>query len=93
MNTFLRTPESLYNYIKNNQNMADLKAQIAENEKDLTLLEQSIDRYEKANFAGVVEVLSRSYNKLMQKTLLLKLKLNEVEKQNLLFELQSLTSN
>lgn len=93
MNTFLRTPESLYNYIKNNQNMADLKAQIADNEKDLDLLDQSIKRYEEANFAGVVEVLSRSYNKLMQKTLLLKLKLNEVEKQNLLFELQSLTSN
>lgn len=92
MDTFLRTPDSLYTFIKNNQNMADLEATIEENEKDLDLLEQSIDRYEKANFTGVVEMLSKSYNKLMQETLLLKLKLNELEKQNLLFELQSLNS-
>lgn len=93
METFLHTPNNLYTYIKNNQNMADLQAQIEENEKDLDLLEESIERYEKANFTGVVEVLSKSYNKLMQKTILLKLELNKLEKQNLLFELQTLTSN
>lgn len=93
METFLHTPNSLHTYIKNNQIMADLQAQIAENEKDLDLLEDSIERYEEANFTGVAELLAKSYNKLMKKIILLKLDLNKLEKQNLLFELQTLTSN
>ena len=91
MNTLLQTPSNLYTYIKNNQIITDLKAQIAENEKSLELLDRSIKRYEENNFTGVVEVFSGTYNKLNQKTILLKIKLNELEKQNLLFELAALS--
>ena len=88
MKTHLHTPSNLYTYIEKTQNMANLRAQIENKEKELELTEEAIEQFEQNGFKEVVELLTAAYNKLHKEILLLKIDANRLERQLLLFELE-----
>ncbi len=88
MKTHLHTPSNLYTYIEKIQNMANLRAQIENKEKELELTEKAIEQFEQNGFKEVVELLTAAYNKLHKEILLLKIDANRLERQLLLFELE-----
>jgi hypothetical protein len=88
MKTHLHTPSNLYTYIGKTQNMANLRAQIENKEKELKLTEEAIEQFELNGFKEGVERLTAAYNKLHQEILLLKIDANRLERQLLLFELE-----
>ena len=88
MKTHLHTPSNLYTYIEKAQNMANLRAQIENKEKELELTEKAIEQFEQNGFKEVVELLTAAYNKLHKEILLLKIDANRLERQLLLFELE-----
>ena len=93
MTASIHTPNNLYNYIKKTQNITVLKTKIKEKEEELSRVEEFINNQESLGFKAIADVFSKSYNKLMEEIILLKLELNQFEKQTLLFELIALREN
>jgi hypothetical protein len=82
--------DNLYNFILNSQKISKLEAQIENKEEDLESLSTLISFYDDLNYTSLAEAAVNKYNKLSEEIILLKLELNNLEKQTLLFELDAL---
>jgi hypothetical protein len=79
--------------IKNNQNMAKLRARIEAMEKKLLHLEDRIKNYDRLGLKQMAELDAREFNRVNLELTLLKLKLNQLEKEELLFDLEVMLSD
>jgi hypothetical protein len=82
--------DNLYNFIVNADSRAKLEAQIEQYEEDLKYLSDLAEMFNNLGYNEIAEDVIRRYNSRSEKILLLKLKVNELDKQMLLFELEAL---
>lgn len=90
VNTQSNTLSSFYTFITNLAIMGQLEAQIEEKEERLDYISNLISIYESVGTCAFADDAAIKYNKLRKEVLELKLKLNDLDRQTLLFELNSL---
>jgi hypothetical protein len=90
LNSQMSLADSLYNFIANADYKAELEAQIEQYEEDLKYLSDLTEMFDKLGYNEMAEDAIRRYNSRNENILLLKLKVNELDKQMLLFELEAL---
>jgi hypothetical protein len=73
--------------------MGKIEAQIKAKEETLDAIENAMDVYESIGVSFLLENFAVRYNKLREEVLQLKLERNNLEKQALLFELNSLKAD
>ena len=81
---------NFYTFVDNLAKMGRLNAQIKAKEETLDAIETAISVYDSIGTPAFTEIAVVRYNKLREEVLNLKLKRNELERQTLLFELNSL---
>jgi hypothetical protein len=81
---------SFYSFIEHLAKMGKIEAQIKAKEETLDALENAMDVYGSIGVSFLLEHSAVRYNKLREEVLQLKLERNRLEKQALLFELNSL---
>lgn len=81
---------NFYTFIDNLAKMGKLNAQIKAKEETLDAIETAISVYDSIGTTAFTEIAVVRYNKLREEVLNLRLKRNELERQTLLFELNSL---
>lgn len=81
---------NFYTFIDNLAKMGKLNAQIEAKEETLDAIEAAISVYDSIGTTALTEIAVVRYNKLREEVLNLRLKRNELERQTLLFELNSL---
>lgn len=90
VNTQSNTLSSFYTFITNLATMGQLEAQIEEKEERLDYISNLISIYESVGTRAFADDAAIKYNRLRKEVLELKLKLNDLDRQTLLFELNSL---
>ena len=81
---------SFYSFIEHLAKMGKIEAQIKAKEETLDAIEHAMDIYESIGVSFLLEAGAVRYNKLREEVLQLRLERNRLEKQALLFELNSL---
>jgi hypothetical protein len=81
---------SFYNFITNAQSMGKLEALIQEKEQELDYIEKLTTLYEEVGCKALLESAAIKYNKLREESLRLQLKKNKLERELILFELETL---
>lgn len=81
---------NFYTFVDNLAKMGKLNAQIKAKEETLDAIETAISVYDSIGTTAFTEIAAARYNKLREEVLNLRLKRNELERQTLLFELNSL---
>ena len=81
---------NFYIFVDNLAKIGKLNAQIEAKEETLDAIETAISVYDSLGTTVFTEAAAASYNKLREEVLNLRLKRNELERQTLLFELNSL---
>ena len=81
---------NFYTLVDNLAKMGKLNTQIKAKEETLDAIETAISVYDSIGTTVFTEVAAARYNKLREEVLNLRLKRNELERQTLLFELNSL---
>lgn len=81
---------SFYSFIEHLAKMDKIEAQIKAKEETLDAIETAIAVYDSIGTTVFTEIAAARYNKLREEVLTLRLKRNELERQTLLFELNSL---
>lgn len=79
----------LYTFIEKNQNIAKLKAKIAKLEADLEAINTKTETVERLGLRDTVNYLAVQSNKINLERIVLSLKLNKLEREVLLFELDT----
>lgn len=90
LNSQMSLADNLYNFIVNADSRAKLEAQIEQYEEDLKYLSDLAEMFDNLGYNEMAEDARCRYNSRSEKILLLKLKVNELDKQMLLFELEAL---
>lgn len=83
----------LYTFIEKNQNIAKLKAKIAKLEADLETINTKTETVERLGLQDTVNYLAVQSNKINLERIVLSLKLNKLEREVLLFELDAALSD
>ena len=83
--------DKLYTFIKNVAYKDELQAKLNKIEADIESLDKHIEHFEKLGFEPFVDFLAEDRNKLNLERIQLNLKLLEVEKELLVFELLAAT--
>lgn len=83
----------LYTFIEKNQNIAKLKAKIAKLEADLETINTKTEAVERLGLQDTVNYLAVQSNKINLERIVLSLKLNKLEREVLLFELDTALSD
>lgn len=81
---------NFYTFVDNLAKIGKLNTQIKAKEETLDTLETAISVYDSIGNTVFTEIAAVRYNKLREEVLNLRLKRNELERQTLLFELNSL---
>ena len=81
---------NFYTFVDNLAKMSKLNAQIQAKEETLDAIETALSVYDSIGTTAFTEIAVGRYNKLREEVLTLRLKRNELERQTLLFELNSL---
>lgn len=81
---------NFYAFVDNLAKIGKLNAQIKAKEETLDAIETAISVYDSIGTTILTEMAAVRYNKLREEVLNLRLKRNELERQTLLFELNSL---
>jgi predicted nucleic acid-binding Zn-ribbon protein len=89
----IHTPNNLYTMIKNNENMVKIRAKIETINNKLSQLEERIRNCDRLGLKDMAELDAREFNRLNLEVTLLKLKLNKLEKEDLLFDLEVMLSD
>ena len=88
--TLFSKASNFYTFVDNLAKMGKLNAQIKAKEETLDAIEAAISVYDSIGTHALTEIAVARYNKLREEVLNLRLKRNELERQTLLFELNSL---
>ena len=88
--TLFSKASSFHGFVDNLAKIGKLNAQIKAKEETLDALETAISVYDSIGTTVFAELTAAQYNKLREEVLKLRLKRNELERQTLLFELNSL---
>lgn len=83
--------DKLYTFIKNVEYKAKLQAKLDKIEADIESLDKHIEHFEKLGLEPFVDFLTEDRNRLNLERIQLNLKLLEVEKELLVFELLAAT--
>lgn len=81
---------NFYTFVDNLAKIGKLNAQIKAKEETLDAIETAISIYDSIGTTALTEIAAVRYNKLREEVLNLRLRRNELERQTLLFELNSL---
>ena len=88
--TLFSKASSFHSFVDNLAKIGKLNTQIKAKEETLDAIETAISVYDSIGTTAFTEIAAAQYNKLREEVLNLRLKRNELERQTLLFELNSL---
>ena len=89
MGTQTNTIDNLSTYVVNNAMVADLEAKIEHLNNRLTTIDANIKLCELMDAPHTADRLAQQYNQINRERIILSLKLNKLERESLLFELNS----
>ena len=81
--------DSFYKFIKDIRSIGELEAQIKQKEQELDYLDELISIYDNLNCEEIAEHAAVKYNRLREEVLLLQLKKVDLEREVIIFELNS----
>ena len=89
MGAQINSVSNLSTYVANSAAMADLKAKIKQLDNKLNTIDANLKLCEMLDCPYTADRLAQQYNEVNVKRVLLNLKLNKLERETLLFELNS----